>query len=133
MGPARGGAGPSQCQGCYSAASLSARLERIYLEEVIDSVSVRGAQRWFVPAPALEQVGEGRTGPQDLVRRSARERDVPVLDLLPAIEASDSSRSRFLEGDNAPWNASGHRLVAQTTADFLERYLVDEQEVERRP
>jgi len=55
--------------------------------------------------------------PQILLKEYAASRDIPVLDLLPAFQASANETLHF--DTDFHWNAAGHALAAEEIATFL--------------
>jgi hypothetical protein len=62
--------------------------------------------------------------PQRLLREWAQQRDVSVIDLLPAFQQADPSKLYF-END-IHWTESAHRLAAATMLPVLQRLLAME-------
>ncbi|MCG8404485.1 MAG: SGNH/GDSL hydrolase family protein [Phycisphaerales bacterium] len=72
----------------------------------------------------LENEGEGvSSGPQQILAEYAKAEEVPYLDLLPVLAARrrlDSKATKGLFLDETHLTATGHRIVAEAIADFLE-------------
>jgi hypothetical protein len=89
-----------------------------------DQVQVRDAFR----ARILRQLGaaEGLLAPgcpQRPLAAALRERDIPVLDLLPAFRAKASEGANLYWPGNTHWNVEGNDLAARELALFLEERI----------
>lgn len=101
------------------------RYELVYqnLERLLAHTEALGARLAIVMIPFREQLTDLRPGldPFAYSRRIAAwgaERDVPVIDSLPAFRAHPSPRSLYWQKD-AHCTAAGYRLIGETLAESL--------------
>jgi hypothetical protein len=105
------------------------KVTRAILHRIADECRSHGAELLVVVVPTVKEVNRDwvTDQPGRMVAAACREKNIPVLDLLPGFrEAAKSADQDLYFPVDHHWTPAGHRVAASLLADFVARHLPTE-------